>query len=232
MKLSKDYIHYYEKILDKNYSDYHHQRRLHKVLENINQGRMKKLRILDIGCGVGEIISRLAGKVYACDISLSALKLARTKTSCIFCRADAQSLPFKDNAFGLAILADIIEHVPNPELLMLELHRVLGNRGKAILVIPNGRSFTQLYDRLVQKLTSRAFHHLHFFSLHRLTVLIRYYGFKLIKCENLTIFPSTPKILRLLINSFGTESLRRVDKVLKRFPRLGDEWSLIIKKRA
>jgi SAM-dependent methyltransferase len=50
--------------------------------------------------------------------------------------ADATQLPFKDNSFDLLIANHILEHIPDDQKAMREMHRVLTPNGIAILQVP------------------------------------------------------------------------------------------------
>lgn len=45
-------------------------------------------------------------------------------------------LPFKDNTFNTVLLADVIEHLPNPENIFSEIARVLKRNGIALIFVP------------------------------------------------------------------------------------------------
>jgi ubiquinone/menaquinone biosynthesis C-methylase UbiE len=51
-----------------------------------------------------------------------------------FVRADAQDLPFKDKEFDTAVLAEILEHVPDPVKALKEAKRVAK---KVVITVPN-----------------------------------------------------------------------------------------------
>ena len=46
------------------------------------------------------------------------------------------NLPFPDNAFSTLILSDVLEHIPNPDHLWSEMHRILLPGGVAIINVP------------------------------------------------------------------------------------------------
>ncbi|HVU94886.1 MAG TPA: methyltransferase domain-containing protein [Puia sp.] len=50
--------------------------------------------------------------------------------------ADATRLPFDDNSFDLLIANHILEHIPDDQQAMREMHRVLTPNGVAILQVP------------------------------------------------------------------------------------------------
>lgn len=89
--------------------------------------------ILDIGCGTGEITSRLAtlfpsAKVVGVDIIEAHLELARERYNfgdrVTFQQADAFHLPFADKSFELTVCRHVLQAIPHPELVMAEMVRV------------------------------------------------------------------------------------------------------------
>ncbi|MBM2829569.1 MAG: Methyltransferase type 11 [Gammaproteobacteria bacterium] len=50
--------------------------------------------------------------------------------------ADAQALPFAEESVGTVLLLDVLEHLPDPELCMAEICRVLKPQGKIIIQVP------------------------------------------------------------------------------------------------
>ncbi len=47
-----------------------------------------------------------------------------------------KNLPFKDSSFDVVVLSNVLEHVPEPGLIISECHRVLRPGGKIVLTIP------------------------------------------------------------------------------------------------
>ncbi|HLZ87509.1 MAG TPA: methyltransferase domain-containing protein, partial [Puia sp.] len=56
--------------------------------------------------------------------------------------ADATKLPFEDNSFHLVIANHILEHIPEDQKAMREIHRVLTAQGVAILQVPYSTTLT------------------------------------------------------------------------------------------
>jgi len=92
--------------------------------------------VLEVGCGTGfytikasEIVKE--GIVHSLDIQYSALAKVRKKVeenrvkNVMLIMADAQNLPFKNQAFDLAFLVTVIGEIPKREKALKELHRVL-----------------------------------------------------------------------------------------------------------
>jgi ubiquinone/menaquinone biosynthesis C-methylase UbiE len=88
--------------------------------------------IVDIGAGDGAVLHRLqesgfASKLYAVEISTSGLEAIRSKSWTQLVEAklfDGYTVPYPDNAFDLAVLSHVIEHVEHPRMLLREAGRV------------------------------------------------------------------------------------------------------------
>jgi ubiquinone/menaquinone biosynthesis C-methylase UbiE len=104
-------------------------------------------RILDVGCGRGEIVFQSAARgaqATGIDFSAAAIAIAdetRSKQSAemrervTFTQGNAESLPFEDRSFTKAFLLDVVEHLEKHELLhvLRELARVLRDDGTLIV---------------------------------------------------------------------------------------------------
>jgi 2-polyprenyl-3-methyl-5-hydroxy-6-metoxy-1,4-benzoquinol methylase len=96
-------------------------------------------RVLDIGCGVGQVVNRLtqAGyESYGVDVSQPNLERAR-KISERCQLYDGKQLPFPDNHFTSVGALNVLEHVDEPEAFIHELARVVEPGGRVLLSSPN-----------------------------------------------------------------------------------------------
>ncbi len=91
-------------------------------------------RVLEVGSGTGPVARRLARlenaqQVIGIDPSPVFLAKARELANGIenlsFEEGDGRSLPFSESSFDLVVLHTLLCHVPEPELVVLEAHRVL-----------------------------------------------------------------------------------------------------------
>jgi ubiquinone/menaquinone biosynthesis C-methylase UbiE len=89
-------------------------------------------RILDVGCGTGEIAFRLAevfpdAQITGVDIIEAHLELARQRCGARarFQVADAFDLPFDTASFDLVVCRHVLQAVPTPERVLAQLVRVL-----------------------------------------------------------------------------------------------------------
>lgn len=112
----------------------------------------KNFRILDVGCGNG----RHTGAAYDLkdvfavgvdlnfsDLETAALRLkwhdgmvAHGNGSWALSTADITALPFGDHSFDIVICSEVLEHVPNHELAVKELLRVLKPGRDLVVSVP------------------------------------------------------------------------------------------------
>jgi cyclopropane fatty-acyl-phospholipid synthase-like methyltransferase len=111
------------------------------------------MRVLDVGCGRGEILrhcARLGARAYGIDYADVAVKLSRDvaqaeatlpgQAAIGVYRADAKFLPYPDTAFDRALIFDVVEHLFPWELdaALKDVRRVLRPGGMvAIHTAPN-----------------------------------------------------------------------------------------------
>lgn len=100
----------------------------------------KELRVLDAGIGTGAMSSafyRHIGRRFqldGIDISTEMLRQAKLRLESldidlsVQC-ADLNKLPFPDNSFDVVLAAHVIEHLPDPQLALDEMFRVLKPEG-------------------------------------------------------------------------------------------------------
>ncbi|HUZ93018.1 MAG TPA: class I SAM-dependent methyltransferase [Candidatus Paceibacterota bacterium] len=122
------------------------------VLKNL-QG--KSLRCIDVACGTGEILCRLAGEFpdvsfVGVDLSDDMIDVARAKCGAMpniqFVSANAIRLPFEDNFFDLSICTDAIHHFSVPEKILAELYRITNRTGWVFVADP---AYDTLFQRII-----------------------------------------------------------------------------------
>jgi ubiquinone/menaquinone biosynthesis C-methylase UbiE len=124
--------------------------RIKYILENIDN--IKKMKILDVGCGKGgmvKILSKLGAQVHGIDISKELLKEAKKIPLATIKTGSATNIPYPGNTFDYVISNEVIEHVPNTEKAIKEMSRVVKKGGKLILIDKNRWS---LHHRLIIEL--------------------------------------------------------------------------------
>ena len=99
--------------------------------------------ILDVGCGAGDSIEPIAGKVkkaYGIDFAENLLKAASktfAKNSNVFIiNANAETLPFPNSAFDyVTCMGNTFGNLENPDKCLEEMKRVMKSNGKIILSV-------------------------------------------------------------------------------------------------
>jgi len=99
--------------------------------------------ILDVGCGPGKLLRRVAGARD--DLVLAGVDLRRAPTLpdvVDFAAVDLEQspLPFPDQAFQLVVCSHVLEHLSDPVRTVEEIHRVLATDGVAYLEVPSERT--------------------------------------------------------------------------------------------
>ena len=103
---------------------------------------MKKIRILDIGCGIGQNLDLLSQKgiYYGIDISSENIKSNQNKfPQHKFITTDiTKKTKFKNNFFDQIFCFDVLEHVDNLDDTLTEIYRIINkNTGKLIVEVPS-----------------------------------------------------------------------------------------------
>jgi ubiquinone/menaquinone biosynthesis C-methylase UbiE len=111
-----------------------------RLIEKI-AGPLEGKRIIDCGCGAGEYVralSRLGGHAYGFEYQTEKL-LANDSGSADdrLAGGDIQNIPFPDASFDLAIVNEVLEHVPDDLAGLREVHRILKPTGTLVVLSPN-----------------------------------------------------------------------------------------------
>jgi SAM-dependent methyltransferase len=106
-------------------------------------------RILEVGCGEGELAERLMAEldveVIAIDQSDRMAELTRAR--CVDARvADVQALPFADDSFDVVVAAWMLFHVPSLDRALREIVRVLRAGGRLVATTNWSDHLQEMYD--------------------------------------------------------------------------------------
>lgn len=135
----------------------------HLAVTEMNLRQIKGLRILEVGSGGGghsALFKHHGADVTSIDITparvfstAKLLTLLAGNSGAAF-NADAENLPFQDNAFDLVYSNGVIHHSENTEKCLAEIFRVLKPGGKAIIMLYSRHSATYWLNLVVHGILS------------------------------------------------------------------------------
>lgn len=99
-------------------------------------------RILEVGCGAGNVLERMPhGALTGVDLSPALLEKARRRLAgrARLLQGDAESLveTIGGERFDVAFASEVLEHVQRPEQVVAQMAAVLAPGGTVVLSIPN-----------------------------------------------------------------------------------------------
>ncbi|HEU6440112.1 MAG TPA: class I SAM-dependent methyltransferase [Terriglobales bacterium] len=122
------------------------------TVELTSRGRNHKARIVDLGCGTGELIVAISGRlsdarIVGLDSSPSMLLWANrhstTDGRLSFMTVDAAVMPFADETVDLVVSTLSLHHWEDPANVFAEIARVLKPSGVALIYDPKLVTFTE-----------------------------------------------------------------------------------------
>lgn len=152
--------------------------------------------VLDLGCGFGEFVGVFFDRQVEVGIDINLDDLLRAEKVNKYKKlimADARNMPFPKNKFSTVISVSVLEHIPQPQLAIKEVLRVLKPGGLFILTVPT----VELNDHLfypetfrilgLEKLRSfyirtyhKIFKHVNIFPADKWYALVQNAGFEVI----------------------------------------------------
>ncbi len=102
-------------------------------------------KLLDFGCNDGEQLERYRelgqfDQLCGFDINPIAAKRTSNKGFDVYC-GDIEEAHWQDHTFDVIVLSQVIEHLPDPVLVLKTLHKKLKPNGHLLITCPNAHSF-------------------------------------------------------------------------------------------
>ncbi len=111
-------------------------------------------KVLEIGCGIGSVVSRLSGQGYdviGTDISGEAISYGLKKYGDVRLEVQpAEALPYEDGSFDVVLSFDLFEHITATDTHLSEVRRLLRPGGHYLFQTPNKYS-NVVYETLWTK---------------------------------------------------------------------------------
>jgi SAM-dependent methyltransferase len=105
-------------------------------------------RILDAGCGTGQMLKHLetVGIAYGIDSSPQAVSFAHSRGVQRLVRGSINAIPFPSNTFDCVVALDVIEHVEDDLGILKSLHEVVKSDGRLVVTVPAFQSLWSQHD--------------------------------------------------------------------------------------
>lgn len=108
-------------------------------------GLRRESRLLDVGCGSGLFLARIADmtrcEVHGVDSSQAAAEIARKSYNIDVFAGTITEVPFPHEHFDAVTSWWCLEHVTNPLQVLCKIHQLLKPGGQCIVGVPNIASF-------------------------------------------------------------------------------------------
>lgn len=137
--------------------------RLHQFCNVVVEAASPPARVLDFGCGTGQLAKHLEKRNYqvtACDIADRMIVKARQNfrdSGIVWIRlaANWQRLPLAARTFDAVVASSVLEYVAEPEKVFRELARVLRDGGVLIFNVPNPNHARRKREQWFNRTTTR-----------------------------------------------------------------------------
>lgn len=162
-------------------------KQLADILENsFDDKSLHSKKILDVGCFTGEfleILSNRGADVYGLEIQPEAVKIANKKLSGRVKEVDLNNYKIEGSKFDAISLLGIIEHVKNPNRLIIQSHSILKKNGILIIQTPNSSSF---FAKILGKYWPpySPVEHIHLYGHTSIKMVLSESGFTNVKFKN------------------------------------------------
>ena len=153
--------------------------RFEKFCRNGKQGER---RFLDIGCATGLLldhVKKLGWGAKGVEICKPSVEYARQTFGLDVFLGTLEEASFPDGCFDVVHFSHVIEHVPEPKAMLLEVRRVLKDDGHVVVTTPNVGGW---HARFAGRTWRSAIpDHIHLFSIRTLRALLALTGFRVTK---------------------------------------------------
>ncbi len=157
--------------------------RVRVCLDIIKSTDFKNKTVVDIGSSFGWLEKELKKldpkKVFGIELNQEAVEFAKKDVPSVeFLSGSALDLPIKNEAADIAILFDVLEHVPTntEDTVIKEVNRILKKDGILLFSTPNSNLFAKIFD------IAWYFGHRHY-SKENIASLFERNGFRIKKIE-------------------------------------------------
>jgi SAM-dependent methyltransferase len=118
--------------------NYHGKREIYRELKKKLTGRKSSGRLLDIGAWCGTLVAEMADtyEVVGCELSEPAAAYARSRGLDVRC-SSFQTAGLAPESFDIVTIVDVLEHLPEPTLVLEKIRDLLKPGGILYIKVPN-----------------------------------------------------------------------------------------------
>lgn len=168
----------------------------------------KESRVLEIGCGTGDILSALAPKDgFGMDLSSEMIGIARRKHFSNKHLKFSTSLPIKK--FNYIFMTDVVEHLEKPLEVFFKVERLMDNKSYFINTMANPlwEPLLMFWERMGWKMPEGPHKRL---SFKQIKYLVNKSGMKIVKHDYRLLVPIKIPVLTEFANKY-------LERIFKRF---------------
>ena len=123
-------------VIDRIHEDHVFGRRVLRLVEHLARVIPEQARVLDVGCGNGQIAHLLMGSRP--DLTIRGIDvLVRPHTFVPVQSFDGEAIPYADGSFDVVMFVDVLHHTSDPHVLLREAKRVAS---KAVVIKDHTRN--------------------------------------------------------------------------------------------
>ena len=228
VQLSNKPVHYYREVIRASAISNEMQKFRRKQFDNfIHQFKLKRTKILEVGCGKGEYLSllnQLEVDAYGIEYSSKSVDYSNSKDLNVFKGyIDNAHYKIKHSPFNAFLILSFIEHLPNINDVLRAIKKNLIDEGVGLIEVPN-------FDMIIKKNLFSEFisDHLLYFTKETLKSTLQYNGFEIVDCsvvwydyiisaivKKSNTYPIIGKIKKLKIKNFNNKILQIKDNIEK-----------------
>lgn len=146
----------------------------------------RKVAILDVGCGGGTLLHTVSGMIDAKRLCGVELNQAYARLAARRVKAEVRCETYTSGRFGqtfeLVICTKVLEHVPDPSLLLAEMAKDLSPGGLMFLEVPDIADVCSLPPEHERYFIP----HLYYFSVQTLGALLGRIGLSIVEARSVT----------------------------------------------
>lgn len=123
------------------------------IINLIDAAKDSKIELLEIGCACGGTLLEIKNKyknasLFGVELNPNAAVVATSFAQVISANIEETELDFPEGFFDYIILADVLEHLQNPWIVLEKIKKYLKHGGKVLASIPNVMHFSVIRNML------------------------------------------------------------------------------------